>query len=40
MAINSYSAAGVDIEKGDRFAEFISNIKSKAVSSAIGGFAW
>ncbi len=39
MAINSYSAAGVDIEKGDRFAQFISKIKSTAVSSSIGGFA-
>ncbi len=39
MAIDSYSKAGVNIEKGDRFAEFISNIKSSAVSSAIGGFA-
>ena len=37
--INSYKDAGVDIERGDRFAEFIGNIKSRAVSSAIGGFA-
>lgn len=35
----TYSEAGVDIEKGDRFASFIGNIKSKAVSSSIGGFA-
>lgn len=35
----TYSDAGVDIEKGDRFASFIGNIKSKAVSSSIGGFA-
>lgn len=35
----SYKDAGVDIEKGDRFASFIGNIKSKAVSSSIGGFA-
>ena len=35
----SYSDAGVDIEKGDRFASFIGNIKSKAVSNSIGGFA-
>lgn len=35
----SYKDAGVDIEKGDRFASFIGNLKSKAVSSSIGGFA-
>lgn len=35
----TYSEAGVDIEKGDRFASFIGNIKSKAVSNTIGGFA-
>lgn len=35
----SYKDAGVDIEKGDRFASFIGNIQSKAVSSSIGGFA-
>ena len=35
----SYKEAGVDIEKGDRFASFIGNIRSKAVSSSIGGFA-
>ncbi|QEN03604.1 phosphoribosylformylglycinamidine cyclo-ligase [Thiospirochaeta perfilievii] len=35
----TYSEAGVDIEKGDRFASFIGNIKSKAVSNSIGGFA-
>lgn len=34
-----YSKAGVDIEKGDRFADFIANMESKAVSKAIGGFA-
>jgi phosphoribosylformylglycinamidine cyclo-ligase len=33
-----YTSAGVDIEKGDRFARFITSIKSKAVSSGIGGF--
>lgn len=37
--IKSYSEAGVDIEKGDRFASYISSIKSSAVSNAIGGFA-
>ncbi|MGL1894552.1 MAG: phosphoribosylformylglycinamidine cyclo-ligase [Spirochaetaceae bacterium] len=35
----TYSEAGVDIEKGDRFASFIGNIDSKAVSNSIGGFA-
>ncbi|MDC7225260.1 MAG: phosphoribosylformylglycinamidine cyclo-ligase [Spirochaetales bacterium] len=39
MDIKSYSEAGVDIEKGDRFASYISSIKSSAVSNAIGGFA-
>lgn len=39
MDIKSYSEAGVDIEKGDRFATYISSLKSKAVSNAIGGFA-
>lgn len=33
-----YKTAGVDIDKGDRFARFISSLKSRAVSSAIGGF--
>jgi phosphoribosylformylglycinamidine cyclo-ligase len=33
-----YTSAGVDIEGGDRFARFIAAIKSKAVSSVIGGF--
>ena len=33
-----YTTAGVDIEGGDRFARFIASVKSKAVSSAIGGF--
>ncbi len=39
MDIKSYSEAGVDIEKGDRFASYISSIKSPAVSNTIGGFA-
>jgi phosphoribosylformylglycinamidine cyclo-ligase len=39
LDIKSYSEAGVDIEKGDRFATYISSLKSKAVSNAIGGFA-
>ncbi len=39
MGINSYSAAGVDIDRGDRFVEFIRGMGSRAVSRAIGGFA-
>lgn len=39
MDIKSYADAGVDIEKGDRFAEFIGSLKSSAVSGEIGGFA-
>ncbi|MDX9801342.1 MAG: phosphoribosylformylglycinamidine cyclo-ligase [Spirochaetia bacterium] len=39
MGIKSYAEAGVDIEKGDRFAQFIASLKSKAVSGDIGGFA-
>ena len=39
MDIKSYADAGVDIEKGDRFANFIGSLKSKAVSGEIGGFA-
>jgi len=39
MEIHSYSEAGVDIDKGDRFARFISRLESPAVSRGIGGFA-
>ena len=35
----SYRDAGVDMAKGDAFADFIRNVPSKAVSKAIGGFA-
>jgi phosphoribosylformylglycinamidine cyclo-ligase len=35
----TYAGAGVDIEKGDRFAEFIGKIPSKAIGKGIGGFA-
>ena len=35
----TYSDAGVDIEKGDRFARFVAGIKSAAVAKDIGGFA-
>ncbi len=34
----SYSGAGVDVEKGDSFAAFISGFSSPAVSRDIGGF--
>ncbi len=33
-----YRTAGVDIDKGDRFARFIASLRSPAVSSSIGGF--
>ncbi|GAB4372715.1 MAG: phosphoribosylformylglycinamidine cyclo-ligase [Spirochaetales bacterium] len=33
-----YRSAGVDIEKGDRFAQFIGSLDSPAVSRSIGGF--
>ncbi len=39
MGIKSYAEAGVSIDKGDKFAQFIASIKSKAVSRSIGGFA-
>ncbi len=39
MDVNSYAEAGVDIDRGDRFARFIAGIQSKAVSPGIGGFA-
>lgn len=38
MGIDSYSAAGVDIDRGDRFVDFIRAIGSRAVSKGIGGF--
>ncbi len=39
MPVKSYEEAGVSIDKGDKFASFISSLKSKAVSRSIGGFA-
>jgi phosphoribosylformylglycinamidine cyclo-ligase len=39
MSIKTYAEAGVNIDKGDKFAQFIASIKSKAVSKGIGGFA-
>lgn len=38
MAGRTYASAGVDIDKGDRFVEFIKSMKSRAVSKSIGGF--
>ncbi|NJL73262.1 MAG: phosphoribosylformylglycinamidine cyclo-ligase [Candidatus Competibacteraceae bacterium] len=34
----TYAEAGVDIEKGDRFAAFVAGLRSPAVSPSIGGF--
>jgi phosphoribosylaminoimidazole (AIR) synthetase len=36
--MKSYSEAGVDIDRGDRFVDFIKSIPSQAVSKGIGGF--
>jgi phosphoribosylformylglycinamidine cyclo-ligase len=36
--MRTYRESGVDIDKGDRFVDFIKSIKSKAVDSGIGGF--
>ncbi len=36
--MGTYREAGVDIERGDRFVEFIKSIRSKAVDAGIGGF--
>jgi len=36
--MHAYSDAGVDIERGDRFVEFIRRIPSPAVDKGIGGF--
>ena len=36
--MKTYSEAGVDIDRGDRFVEFIKGIRSKAVDPGIGGF--
>ena len=38
MAID-YRSSGVDMEKGDAFADFIKNMPSKAIDKGIGGFA-
>jgi phosphoribosylformylglycinamidine cyclo-ligase len=36
--MKSYSEAGVDIDRGERFVDFIRSIRSKAVDTGIGGF--
>ncbi|TVQ39352.1 MAG: phosphoribosylformylglycinamidine cyclo-ligase [Spirochaetaceae bacterium] len=36
---HSYRDAGVDIERGDRFARFIAAIDSPAIAESLGGFA-
>jgi phosphoribosylformylglycinamidine cyclo-ligase len=36
--VRSYRDAGVDIERGDRFVDFIKGIRSPAVDPSIGGF--
>lgn len=36
--MSTYAEAGVDINKGDRFVDFIKSIKSRAVDGGIGGF--
>ncbi len=36
--MKTYSEAGVDINRGDRFVDFIKSIRSKAVDAGIGGF--
>jgi len=36
--VKTYSEAGVDIDRGDRFVDFIKSIRSRAVDPGIGGF--
>ncbi|MGO9307916.1 MAG: phosphoribosylformylglycinamidine cyclo-ligase [Spirochaetia bacterium] len=36
--MKTYGEAGVDIDRGDRFVEFIKGIRSRAVDPGIGGF--
>jgi phosphoribosylformylglycinamidine cyclo-ligase len=37
--VKSYREAGVDMDKGDRFVDFIKGIRSPAVDPGLGGFA-
>jgi len=37
--VKSYRDAGVDIDKGDRFVDFIRSLRSPAIDPSIGGFA-
>ncbi len=39
MSAKSYAGSGVDIERGERFVEYIKGMRSQAISPAIGGFA-
>ena len=36
--MKTYREAGVDIDRGDRFVDFIKSIRSRAVDAGIGGF--
>ncbi len=36
--MDTYRSSGVDIDRGDRFVDFIKSIRSKAVDPGIGGF--
>jgi phosphoribosylformylglycinamidine cyclo-ligase len=36
--VDTYREAGVDIDRGDRFVDFIRSIRSRAVDPGIGGF--
>jgi phosphoribosylformylglycinamidine cyclo-ligase len=36
--VKTYGDAGVDIDRGDRFVDFIKSIRSRAVDPGIGGF--
>jgi phosphoribosylformylglycinamidine cyclo-ligase len=36
--VKTYREAGVDIDRGDRFVDFIKSIRSRAVDPGIGGF--
>ncbi len=38
MGIDSYASAGVDLERGDRFVDYIKSLGSRAISRSLGGF--